>query len=126
MAAHAGNHEEVARVIATAPLVDQPRLAFRAAGDAPADALASLARVGPLELAVAAADRLEQLQGPAAVLDARERVVTLDASVAEHWDALARARIAAGKVDDALPRGTARSRSRPRSRRFASRRFARS
>ena len=51
---------------------------------------------------VAAADRLEELQGPAAVLDARERAVTLDASVAENWDALGRARIAAGKIDDAL------------------------
>lgn len=102
VAARAGNHEEVSRVIAIAPLADQPRLAFRAAADAPQEALASLAAAGTLELALAASDRLEQLQGPAAVLDARERIVTLDASVAEHWDALARARIAAGRIDDAL------------------------
>lgn len=102
VAARAGNHAEVSRVVATAPLADQPRLAFRAAADASEGALASLSRAGTLEVALAASDRLEQLQGPAAVLDARERIVTLDASVAEHWDALARARIAAGKIDDAL------------------------
>ncbi len=102
VAAQAGKQDEVARVIATAPLADQPRLAFRAAADAPVDALASIAGVGPIELAVAAADRLEQVQGPAAVLAARERVVTLDATVADNWDALGRARMAAGKLDDAL------------------------
>ena len=37
-----------------------------------------------------------------APVDARERAVTLDASVAESWDALGRARIAVGKIDDAL------------------------
>lgn len=101
-AARTGKHDEVARAIGTAPLADQPRLAFRAVADAPADGLASLAQVGPVELAIAAADRLEQLQGPAAVLAARVRIAALDASVAEHWDALGRARIASGQIDEAL------------------------
>jgi len=102
VAARAGDHAEVARVLAAAPLPEQPRLAHRAVADAPVNALAQLATTGPVELALAAADRLEPIEGPAAVLAARERIVTLDAAVAEHWDALGRARIAAGKLDDAL------------------------
>lgn len=102
VAAHAGHTEEAARAIADAPLADRPRLAFRAVADAPAAALPALASAGGVELATAAADRLEEQQGPAAVLAARERIATLDAGVAEHWDALARARIAAGKLDEAL------------------------
>lgn len=100
--ARAGKHEEVARAIAAAPLPEQPRLAFRAAADAPEDALGRLAQAGTLDLATAAADRLEQLHGPAAALAARERIASLDESRAESWDALGRARIAAGQIDQAL------------------------
>ena len=102
VAARAGKPADVARLIAAAPLPEQPRLAFRAAADASEQTLAPLALAGTLDLATAAADRLEQLHGPAAALAARERIATLDASVAESWDALGRARIAAGQIDDAL------------------------
>jgi hypothetical protein len=102
LAAHARKHDEVGRLIAAAPLAEQPRLAHRAVEDAPVDSLATLATAGSIELALAAADRLEQAQGPAAVLAARERIAELDGSVAEHWDALGRARIASGQIDTAL------------------------
>jgi hypothetical protein len=102
IAAKGAKHEEVARMIAAAPLVEQPRLAHRAVEDAPVESLAMLAAAGTSEVAVAAADRLEQTQGPAAVLAARERIAKLEPSIAEHWDALGRARIAAGKIDEAL------------------------
>jgi tetratricopeptide (TPR) repeat protein len=102
VAARAGKPDEVAALIAGAPLPDQPRLAHRAAEDAPPAQLTALAQAGALELATAAADRLEQLQGPAAALAARERIATLDADNADTWDALARARVAAGHVDEAL------------------------
>jgi cytochrome c-type biogenesis protein CcmH/NrfG len=102
VAAKARHHDEVARTIAAAPLAEQPRLAHRAVEDAPVDSLAMLASAGGLEVALAAADRLEQAQGPAAVLAARERIAKLDPSIAEHWDALGRARIAAGQIDEAL------------------------
>lgn len=102
VAARAGKTNDVSALIERAPLPEQARLAHRAVEDTPTDSLAVLATTGTLELALAAADRLEPLQGPAAVLAARERIATLDASVAEHWDALGRARIAAGRIDDAL------------------------
>jgi hypothetical protein len=102
VAAKAGDHEQVTRLVAAAPLVEQPRLAHRAVEDMPIDRLALLATQGSIELALAAADRLEQAQGPAAVLAARERITKLDPAIAEHWDALGRARIASGRVDDAL------------------------
>jgi len=101
-AVRSGDPEEATRVIESAPLPEQPRLAHRAVEDAPQNTLDVLARAGTLEVAVAAADRLEQLEGPAAVLPARERIAVLDASVADHWDALGRARIASGQVDTAL------------------------
>jgi tetratricopeptide (TPR) repeat protein len=102
VAAKARKHDDVARVIAAAPLAEQPRLAHRAVEDAPVESLALLATAGSIEVALAAADRLEQAQGPAAVLAARERIATLDPSIAEYWDALGRARIAAGQIDEAL------------------------
>jgi tetratricopeptide (TPR) repeat protein len=105
IAARAGHAQELARIVATAPLEDRPRLATRAIADAPPAALSAIAQAadaGTLDVAVAAADRLEEQQGPAAVLAARERVATLDAENADAWDALGRARIAAGKIDDAL------------------------
>lgn len=102
VAARTGKAEEAARVIAAAPLAEQPRLAFRTVADAPPAMLDELALAGTLELAVAAADRLEELQGPAAVLAARERIAKLAPSIAEHWDALGRARIASGAIDPAL------------------------
>lgn len=101
-AAKAMKVDDIARTIEQAPLAEQPRLAHRAVEDAPVDGLAALAQTGTLELALAAADRLEPLQGPAAVLPARARIVQLDPSVAEHWDALGRARIASGQIDEAL------------------------
>ncbi len=97
IAARAGD-PDVAQVIAEAPITERPSLAFRAAADAPIDKLDTLA-LGP-ELATAIADRLETERGPAAALAARERAVLPD--VAETHDALARAQIAAGKIDDAL------------------------
>lgn len=102
VAANARKVDEIGKLIAAAPLVEQPRLAHRAVEDAPVDVLAVLASAGTIELALAAADRLEQAQGPAAVLAARERIATLDPSIAESWDALGRTRIASGKLDDAL------------------------
>jgi cytochrome c-type biogenesis protein CcmH/NrfG len=102
IAAKAAKHDEVARLIAAAPLVEQPRLAHRAVEDASIDSLAQLAAAGTIEVALAAADRLEQTQGPAAVLGARERIAKLEPSIAEHWDALGRARIASGQIDQAL------------------------
>ncbi len=102
IAARGGAAAVAAKAIEEAPLPEQERLAHRAAEDAPADELAELAQTGSLELALAAADRLEQLRGPAAVLPAREHVAKLAPDVAEHWDALGRARIAAGQIDEAL------------------------
>ncbi|HEY5925046.1 MAG TPA: hypothetical protein VIV11_25365 [Kofleriaceae bacterium] len=102
VAARAGKSVEAARLIDAAPLPDRPRLAHRAVSDAPVDVLAPLAQAGQLELALAVADRLEPLQGPAAVLSAREVIAAKEPTVAEHWDALGRSRIAAGKVAEAL------------------------
>lgn len=102
VAAHAGNPDEVAHAVAAAPLVERPRLASRAVADAPERTLPALAQASALELATAATDRLEEARGPALVLAARERIAAEGAAVAEHWDALGRARIASGKIDDAL------------------------
>jgi cytochrome c-type biogenesis protein CcmH/NrfG len=102
VAARTGKSEEVSHVIAAAPLAERPRLAYRAVADASVEALAALSLASTPELALAAADRLEELKGPAVVLAARERIATLDAGVAEHWDALGRARIASGAIDEAL------------------------
>lgn len=102
VAARAGRVDEAARVVASAPLADRPRLAFRAVSDAAPASLGSLAQASALELAVAAADRLEELQGPAAVLAAREQIAANDPEDADHWDALGRARIASGQIDEAL------------------------
>ncbi|MDQ3333655.1 MAG: hypothetical protein M4D80_00615 [Myxococcota bacterium] len=100
IAARANRTSDLARIIASAPLPEQPRLAFRAAADTPVDALDALAAVPGL--ATAAADRLEQVHGAAAALAARQHAVTAAPELAEHWDALARAQIATGKIDDAL------------------------
>jgi len=124
-AARTGAHAEVARVIAGAPIADRPNLAHRAVADAPLDALAALASAAlasgvlaaathatgdaepnrapaAIDLAVAAADRLEEQRGPAAVLAIREQLAAAAPELAEHWDALGRARIAAGEPDGAL------------------------
>lgn len=99
----AGRFAAAAARIAAAELPARPALAFRAASDAPASALDALAAaaVEP-ELATTAADRLEQERGPTAALAARERAAATGPDRAEHHDALARARLAAGQTDDAL------------------------
>jgi tetratricopeptide (TPR) repeat protein len=99
----AGRYAAAAARIAAAELPERPPLAFRAASDAPAEALAALAQaaVEP-ELASAVADRLEQERGPKAALAARERAAAAGPDRAEHHDALARARLAAGQRDAAL------------------------
>jgi cytochrome c-type biogenesis protein CcmH/NrfG len=102
VAARAGKAHEVATLANAAPLPEQPRLAHRAVADAPVDSLALFAQTGSIELALAAADRLEPVQGPAAVLAARERIAAAEPTVAEHWDALGRARMATGKLTEAL------------------------
>jgi tetratricopeptide (TPR) repeat protein len=99
----AGRYAAVASRIAAADLPDRPRLAFRAASDAPADALAALAAAATEpELATSIADRLEAERGPAAALGARELAAAKGPDRAEHHDALARARLAAGQRDAAL------------------------
>jgi tetratricopeptide (TPR) repeat protein len=99
----AGRYTAAAARIAAAELPERPPLAFRAASDAPVEALAALAEaaVEP-ELASAVADRLEQERGPKAALAARERAAAAGPDRAEHHDALARARLAAGQRDAAL------------------------
>jgi tetratricopeptide (TPR) repeat protein len=99
----AGRLAAAATRIAAAELPERPRLAFRAASDAPADALPALAAAAlEAELAAAVADRLEQDRGPRAALTARERAAAAAPDRAEHHDALARARLAAGQRDAAL------------------------
>jgi cytochrome c-type biogenesis protein CcmH/NrfG len=102
LAARESDYGGVDRFIASVPLSERPRLAHRAVADAPVEALSGFALTTSLEVAVAAADRLEPLEGPAALLTARRRIVALDPSVAEHWDALGRAHIASGNLTDAL------------------------
>jgi hypothetical protein len=101
-AARSNDTARVASEIAAAPLPDRPRLAHRAVADASEAQLPALAMAADVELVQAAGDRLEQLRGPAAARPARERAVSLDAANADRWDALARARIADGAIDDAL------------------------
>jgi hypothetical protein len=94
---------EAARAIATAPVVERPPLAYRAAAEVDPgelDALAAAA-IEP-ELAVAAADRLEREHGPAAALAAREGAAQFATDRAEPQDALARARLAVGRARDAV------------------------
>lgn len=99
----AGRYTAVAARIAAAPLPERPRLAFRAAADAPASALPALAAAATEpELAAACADRLEQQLGPRAALAARERAAAAAPDRAEQHDALARARLDAGQLDAAL------------------------
>lgn len=102
IAARAGTVAEVERVIRTAPLPERITLAHRAAADAPISVRDSLARGDTPELVAAIADVIEQQHGPAAARTARERLVVLEPDNADHWDALGRARIAAGMTSDAL------------------------
>ena len=103
VAARDGAFAAIAREISSAPITERTRLAFRAAAESPIDSLDRLARAAEsAELAAAAADRLEQARGPVAALAARERAVAVAPDLAEYHDALARAQIAAGKIDDAL------------------------
>jgi tetratricopeptide (TPR) repeat protein len=99
----AGRYAAVAARIAAAELPERPALAFRAASDAPAEALPTLAAVAvEAELATTVADRLEEDHGPQAALAARERAAAAAPDRAEHHDGLARARLAAGQHDAAL------------------------
>lgn len=100
-AVRTGAVADAARRIAIAALPDRPRLAHRAAADCPETGLSALASLGP-ELATAVADRLEHDHGPAAARPAREHAASLEPDDADRWDALGRARIAAGATDDAL------------------------
>jgi tetratricopeptide (TPR) repeat protein len=99
----AGRYSAAAARIAAAELPERPALAYRAASDAPAEALVALAAaaVEP-ELSAAVADRLEHDLGPKAALAARERAAAAAPDRAEHHDALARARLAAGQRDASL------------------------
>lgn len=99
----AGRYPAAAARVAAAELPERPALALRAASDAPAEALPALAAaaVEP-ELAAAVADRLERDRGPTEALAARERAVAAGSDRAEHHDALARARRAAGQLDAAI------------------------
>src|SRR6185503_4484315 len=65
IAARAKNADEVFRLLDVAPLPERPRLAHRAVEDAGRDTLELFARGGPLELALATADKLEPVEGPA-------------------------------------------------------------
>jgi cytochrome c-type biogenesis protein CcmH/NrfG len=105
IAARAGHAQEVVHAVGAAPLAERPRLASRAVADAPLASLPALvdaSGASALDVAMTAADRLEERHGPAAVLAARERIAALDGGDADAWDALGRARIAAGNIDDAL------------------------
>lgn len=107
VAARNKQHTDVVALIAAAPLPERPTLAFRAVADTPADALGALAdaaasNTATLDIAVTAADRIEELRGPAGARGARERIAEVEPGVAEHWDALGRARIAAGDTGGAL------------------------
>jgi cytochrome c-type biogenesis protein CcmH/NrfG len=95
---------EAARAVAAAPLDARPALADRVAEACAADRLDELARAAGSEpeLLRAAADRIERARGSAAVLVLRERAAAIAGDRAESWDALGRARAAAGRIDDAL------------------------
>jgi tetratricopeptide (TPR) repeat protein len=99
----AGRYQAVAARIAAAELPERPRLAFRAASDAPPQALAALAAAATEpELATSIADRLEAELGPKAALAARDLAAAKGPDRAEHHDALARARLDAGQLTAAL------------------------
>lgn len=99
----AGRYLQAAARVAAAPLPDRPKLAFRAAADAPPQALGGLADAATeAELATAVADRLEETAGPKAGLAAREKAARLSPDRAEHHDALARAYLDADRLEPAL------------------------
>jgi tetratricopeptide (TPR) repeat protein len=87
--------------LAAAPLPERIPLAHRAVADAPLEQIARLRANSP-ELTVAAADRVEQEHGPAAARALREQAIALEPDVADHWDALGRARVAAGAITEAM------------------------
>ena len=89
------------RLIAAAPIADRHRLAHRAAREVRADLVTTLPEGGP-ELALAAAELLEETGGPAASIAPRERLVALLPDDADAWDGLARSRVATGRIDDAI------------------------
>lgn len=102
IAARAGNVSQMTSVLAASPLPERPRLAHRAVADVAESQLAALAQTSSEELVQEAGDRLEQLHGPAAARPAREQAVALASDDADRWDAVARARIASGAIDEAL------------------------
>ena len=100
-AAQHNNLPELTRLVAAAPIADRPRLAHRAAREVRSDMVWALPDGGP-ELALAAAELLEEIDGPVASLRPRERLVELVPDDADAWDGLARSRVAKGWLDDAL------------------------
>lgn len=102
--ARTGRLAEAARAVAASSLDERPALAEAVAAACAADRLDDLARAAGAEpdLLTAVADRVERERGSAAVLELRERAVAAAGDRAEAWDALGRARVASGRVDDAL------------------------
>lgn len=102
--ARSGELTEAARAVAAAPLDARPALAEAVAAAAASDRLDELARAaeGEADLLAAVADRIERERGSAAARAVRERAAAAAPDRAEAWDALGRARAAAGSIDDAL------------------------
>jgi tetratricopeptide (TPR) repeat protein len=101
--ARSGQLAEAARAVAAAPLDSRPELAAKVTTACAADRVEELARLGTdADLLSAVADRIERERGPAASLPVRERAASAAPERAEGWDALGRARAAAGRIDQAL------------------------
>lgn len=101
-AAAAGKVAEANALVARAPVEQRTALAHRLVALAPAARLPAIGADAPLEVAVAAADRLEHTLGAAAALAARARASTLAPDDADLLDALARSLVAVGRLDDAV------------------------
>ncbi len=100
-AARRNDLPELYRLIAAAPIAERPRLAHRAVREVRAEIVHAVPDGGP-ELATAAADLLEQAGGPGEAIGPRERLVELTPEDADAWDAVARSRIAKGRLEDGL------------------------
>ncbi len=102
--ARKGKLAEAARAVTAAALDARPELAAKVAAACAADRLEEMARAAGVDadLLTAVADRVERERGPAAALEMRERAAAAAPDRAEVWDALGRARAAAGRIDDAL------------------------
>jgi len=102
--ARKGKLAEAARAVAAAALDARPQLAEAVARACAAERLDELAGAagGDADLLTALADRVERERGPAAAVAVRERAAAAAPERAEGWDALGRARAAAGRIDQAL------------------------